>query len=149
MTITEIAEIVARRTGSHRELVWGYTQELIETIVKVLDSGEEVRIRGLGTLRWVWVPGKKFPISKKEAGKEIPDGMKLKFFPAWKFKTRRTTMSDDEGMTKYAVVQDEEKTKEASESAENTERACPVCLELLDDAGACPVHGTEPFEPTG
>ena len=52
----------------------------------------------------------------------------------------------DQGMTKYGVVLDAEKTKEAEAGSKPTH--CPICLRALDSAGACPIHGTEPFEPT-
>ena len=55
-----------------------------------------------------------------------------------------TKRDDDEGMTKYAVVTDNEKTKEAK--AGTTPKGCPLCHASLDTAGACPAHGTEPFE---
>lgn len=51
----------------------------------------------------------------------------------------------DEGLTKLGVVLDDEKVKEADDGAKGTH--CPWCLSELDNAGACPVHGTEPFEP--
>jgi hypothetical protein len=57
------------------------------------------------------------------------------------------SMSNDEGMAKYGVQLDEDKVKESEEGQAPTN--CPICLEELDDAGACPKHGTEPFEPTG
>ena len=47
--------------------------------------------------------------------------------------TRRKTME------KYAVVLDDEKTKLAS-------KGCPRCGGKLDESGACPKHGFEPFE---
>lgn len=57
-------------------------------------------------------------------------------------------------MTKYGVELDAEKIKELDEektkqaSKHRSERgACPTCRNRLDDAGACPVHGTEPLEP--
>ena len=53
----------------------------------------------------------------------------------------------DEGMSKLGVELDDQKTKSASTG--DTVNSCPVCLSELDDAGACPVHGTEPFEPAG
>jgi len=63
----------------------------------------------------------------------------------------RNTMT----MNKYGVVLDnekvrenEEKTKQASEKA-GKDSHCPACSRKLDDAGACPVHGTEPLEPAG
>jgi len=52
---------------------------------------------------------------------------------------------EDEGMNKYAVVTDDEKTKQASEGSGPT--TCPSCESKLDSGGACPKHGTEPFEP--
>ncbi len=53
---------------------------------------------------------------------------------------------EDEGMNKYGVVTNDDETKTASEG---DERVCPVCGETVDDGGACPVHGTKPFEPNG
>lgn len=51
----------------------------------------------------------------------------------------------DEGMTKYGVQLDDQKVKEASEATKSGTH-CPVCLKKLDNGGACPTHGTEPFE---
>ena len=53
---------------------------------------------------------------------------------------------EDEGMNKYGVVTNDDETKTASEG---DDRVCPVCGETVDDRGACPVHGTKPFEPNG
>lgn len=53
----------------------------------------------------------------------------------------------DEGMTKYGVVTEDEKTKTASKGNEIV--VCPVCGEEVDNANACPTHGTKPFEPDG
>ena len=50
----------------------------------------------------------------------------------------------DEGMVKLGVVLDDQKVKTAEK---DTVRICPICAEKLDDAGSCPTHGTEPFEP--
>lgn len=52
--------------------------------------------------------------------------------------------NDDDGMTKLGVELDDEKTKSAAEGGSTP--TCPRCLSKLDDAGACPKHGTEPFE---
>lgn len=48
-------------------------------------------------------------------------------------------------MDKYGVQVDQEKVKEASEVTQK-EASCPICSARLDNGGACPVHGTEPFE---
>jgi tRNA(Ile2) C34 agmatinyltransferase TiaS len=55
-------------------------------------------------------------------------------------------MSDqhEEGIVKYGVEIDSNKVKTAEGSKKAT---CPRCGKTLDDAGACPEHGTEPFEP--
>ncbi len=47
-------------------------------------------------------------------------------------------------MDKYGVEIDTEKTKQANEGA--TPNKCPLCGRDLDSGGACPEHGTEPFE---
>jgi hypothetical protein len=57
----------------------------------------------------------------------------------------------DEGMSKYGVALDEEKEKQATDNGDKTwpggkPTHCPTCLRKLDSGGACPVHGTEPFE---
>jgi tRNA(Ile2) C34 agmatinyltransferase TiaS len=51
-------------------------------------------------------------------------------------------------MDKYGVVLDNEKVKQANDKTKETASAptCPVCGKVLDNAGACPEHGTEPFE---
>lgn len=143
MTITEIIERVARRQEVDYLLAEGFIREAIEEVIGVLDRGENVKIRGLGTLYWKKVRGKRMP-----SGIRAPEGWKLRFVPSLKFRERRTEMSDSEGMTKYGVELDDEKTKQASEK-EGQEGCCPTCWRRLDDAGACPVHGTEPLEPSG
>ena len=150
MTITELIELVSDRTGAERTVVHGFFQSFVDIMVERIDAGDEVKIRGLGTFRWVDVPGVKLPRPKRKAMgiTHLPGGRKLRFFPAKQFRTRRTEeMSDkDEGMSKLGVVLDDDKTKTATKTQVD---ACPVCLSELDDAGACPKHGTEPFEPDG
>ena len=150
MTITELVDLVADRTGAEPQVVHGFFQSFVDVVVERLDAGDEVKIRGLGSFRWVDVPGKKLPLHKRRAMKmtHLPGGRKVKFFPAKQFRSRRTEemATEDEGMTKLGVELDDEKTKTADDSAAP---ACPICLLVLDDAGACPQHGTEPFEPDG
>ena len=150
MTITELIELVSDRTGAERTVVHGFFQSFVDIMVERIDAGDEVKIRGLGPFRWVDVPGVKLPRPKRKAIgiTHLPGGRKLRFFPAKQFRTRRTEeMSDkDEGMSKLGVVLDDDKTKTATKTQVD---ACPVCLSELDDAGACPKHGTEPFEPDG
>jgi len=50
----------------------------------------------------------------------------------------------DEGMNKYGVELDEEKSKTAGKG--KSPKSCPECDKELDNGGACPEHGTEPLE---
>lgn len=146
MTLTEIVELMSEEIGAEPQLVWGFVRSFIDVISREIDRGNDVKVQGLGTFQWVDVPEKAVP----EPGKSVktvvfPARKKLKFKPSRKF-NRRTTMSEEEGMTKLGVVLDDEKDKTASQGST---RICPVCGEELDDAGACPKHGTEPLEPSG
>lgn len=156
MTHTELIEMVADAVGSTYEEAHGFIQTFIDIVISRVDAGDEVKVRGLGTFKWIEVKGKKVPAGTyfgphgDDEGEArylvIPDGRKLRFIPATKFKTRRAIMPDEEeGMNKYAVVTngiDDSKT-----AAAGTERVCPICAETLDSGGACPNHGTKPFEP--
>jgi nucleoid DNA-binding protein len=122
------------------QIAWGFAQSIVDIMIERLDRGEEIKVRGLGTFCWTDVPERRMP-----NGRDAPGGRKLKFKPSKRFRHRRTNMADnDEGMSKYGVQTDDNKTKTAEEG---TTRICPICGKELDDAGACPVHGTEPFEP--
>ena len=94
MTITELMEKVAERTGSDSVVAHGFVQSFLDIIIERLDAGDEVKIRGLGTFQWVDVPSKTMPatygIGELANFKEVPGGRKLKFFPAKQFKSRRS-----------------------------------------------------------
>ena len=142
MTLTEIAQLVAERQGSPPQLAWGFARDTIDVIIDVLNSGDEVKISGLGTFKWVKQGGGvlNHPDRKRVYG----PGWKLKFTPSYKLRKRRDAMPDDE-MTKYGVVLDDEHTKEAGKGYSG--KSCPLCGCALDHAGACPTHGTRPLEP--
>lgn len=154
MTHTEIIAMVANAVGSTYEEAHGFAQTFIDIVISRLDAGDEVKIRGLGTFKWMEVKSKKIPFGVDygphgdDEGRtmyiNLPQGRKLRFIPATKLRTRRLSMSDeDEGMNKYAVVtEDQDESKTAG-----VEKICPICGETLDNGGACPKHGTEPFEP--
>ena len=147
MTLSDIIERVALHQEVPIALVEGFVLEVVDEIVRTLEQGEEVKIRGLGTLHWKKTKGRAINTSAVKG--EIHDGQKLKFTPARRFRARRRDMSEsEEGMTKLGVVLDEEKTKQASAGVGEGD-SCPTCQRKLDDAGACPVHGTEPLEPSG
>lgn len=143
MTITELVEELADRVGAEHEITWGFVRSFLDLVVERLDEGHEVKIRDLGTFKWLYVPPKKMPGS----GTPLTGGYKLRFVPSRKFRSRRKSVSDG-GMDKYGVVMDEDKVKTAQEgSGDNIVQVCPVCLSNLDEAGHCPKHGSEPFEP--
>lgn len=50
----------------------------------------------------------------------------------------------EDGMNKYGVALDDEKVKESS--VQYPDDKCFICGKELDSGGACPEHGTEPFE---
>jgi len=147
MTLQQIIKGIARRHGVPIALAGGFVREAIEELTLIVDSGGEVKVRGLGTFRWQRARERAGTGALK--GSKTPAGWKLRFLPARRFRSRRTTMSDptDTTMTKYGVELSNEKTKQAAEHPGKPGR-CPTCQRVLDDAGACPVHGTEPLEPT-
>jgi len=147
MTLNQIINAVSKRMMVHPSFVQGIVQETMEEIVRCLDAGQELKIRGLG--RWRWRPIKQEKI-KTWTGETlvVPEGRKLKFYPARPFRSRRCNVVEkqEEGMTKLGVQLDDQKTKTASTDGKG--RTCPLCKRALDDFGACPEHGTEPFEPS-
>jgi len=150
-TLKDIVNRVAKQLDVSQELTHKFVSRAFDDMTAQLDAGRSVRIRGLGLFAWTTDParpyhqfnGKPYP---------LPEGNKLRFTPAAVLRGRRRTemaemqKDDNEGMTKYAVVTDNEKTKEAKAGVGKS--TCPVCDAGLDSAGACPAHGTEPFEPT-
>ena len=145
ITTTDLAKRVARAVGSEQGVAYGFIREAFDQMAAALDSGEEVRIRGLGRFRWRLFHKTTTFLAGKRRRSYAP-GMKLRFDPSRRLSLRRKKMTD-EGMTKLGVVLDDQKTKTATTDSESEERVCPRCGKTLDDAGACPEHGTEPFEP--
>lgn len=146
MTLEQIIKDVARRQGVSPTLAGGFVRDAIEELARVLDSGGTVKVRGLGSFGWQKAKARSSSGAFKGLG--VPAGWKLHFLPARRYRGRRTAMSDPDAMTKYGVELDDNKTKQASEQPGKPGR-CPTCQRVLDDAGACPVHGTEPLESTG
>ncbi len=90
MTLTEIVERTAERLGSTKEVAWVFVQETMKEIVETLNSGEEVKIRGLGRLYWSPVVERTITLPDNRK-KHCKAGWKLKFDPAHQLKNRRTT----------------------------------------------------------
>jgi nucleoid DNA-binding protein len=154
ITINDIAEATCRGTRQDPKAVATLYKKFVQDVIDALESGNDVQLRGLCTFRWVSrepftkpVP----PSVRRPRGGlvEVPARRVLTATLAEKFQYKYrhrggNHMSDnDEGMEKYGVQLDDEKIKEASEAKPGT---CPNCHSVLDDAGVCPVCGTEPFE---
>ena len=97
MTLTQIIKDIARRQGIPTTLVGGFVREAIEELAHIVDSGGEVKVRGLGTFHWQRAKARTSTGALK--GSEVPAGWKLRFLPARRFRSRRTAMSDRDGMT--------------------------------------------------
>lgn len=147
MTLNEIIKRIALRQEVPVELVRGFVLEAFDEIVDELDRGGAVKIRGLGSLEWKEVPPITLPqLPGQSTSQVLPKGKKLRFMPAGRFKKRRTQMSNnDEGMTKLGVELDEDLIKEATPNSKEG-GSCSTCGRELDNARACPVHGTKPLE---
>ena len=132
----DLARDVSQRTETPYGLVWAIMDELNTLMANTLAAGESVRLTNIGVFRWQKVkPHRAFDVTRDE-WIDKPERLKLKFTPVRELRRSRA-------MEKYGVVTDDP-TKEADEGKDPTR--CPICGEKLDGGGACPVHGTEPFE---
>ncbi len=119
MNLRDVITAVAKRTGAERDLVSSLLAETLDVIEENLDNMQPVKIRRLGSFEWKWAKPTRRVLNKISF--IIPGGYVLKFSPATRFRKRRTIfktfkeeeLMSDNGMTKYGVVQDAEKVKEA------------------------------------
>jgi len=88
MTLREIIRKISRRHGALPDLVGGFVYETLEEVISVLDEGRSVKIRGLGTFQWH--PVAERPGTGAKTGSKIQDGVKLRFIPSKRFRSRRT-----------------------------------------------------------
>ncbi len=126
----------------HVAAVSGYKQKDVEKVLSafftllpsIVNSGEPVQIKNFASFNWVERAERKFRVPNTGRIIHIPArrGLKITFSSAYKRSLP---------MEKYGVELNQ--TKIATETKPNQ---CPWCQELLDDAGLCPVHGSEPFE---
>jgi nucleoid DNA-binding protein len=91
MTMADIIKEVAKQLDVHPFLVKGFVWEALEHVRDALDSGKEVKIRGIGTFSWKPIPGR--PVSGARVG-SIPPGKKLKFTPSLRLRNRRPNIED-------------------------------------------------------
>jgi nucleoid DNA-binding protein len=147
VTPAELARVVCRRSGAPKHIVWPIVEAFINAAVEALDSGNDLKLKGLGRFYW-----KKYPgidgFESRLTGKtyNLPDRVRLKWAVPVRFRRARPDME------KYGVELDDDKVKEASKDDKKTESYledgahCPICRAALDTGGACPTHGTEPLE---
>jgi nucleoid DNA-binding protein len=149
MTLTEIIGRMTEKLemkGLDRNFFESAVSMVIDRIIEALAQGEDVKIRGLGTFRWSPVRARTVYLPHGEVEHNIPACYRLRFRPAVNLRSR--PMADkEEGMTKLGVELDDDKVKQSSVDPNvPSTRRCPKCNQLLDDAGVCPEHGTEPLE---
>lgn len=135
-TYKKVAELVSQRTEAPLDLVWPIMRELIDVTKELLEKGDDVVYWGLGTFEWYTRKPTRFGNVHTGEVAELPARRMLKYTPSDLLEKRKL-------MDKYGVVLDD-KTKEAQKTDNLTK--CPICGATLDDGGACPTHGTEPFE---
>lgn len=144
ITIDSLSKLVCAELDIDQKELSHLFKSFVRLVGEALEAGHDVQLRGLCTFRWT---------AHRPIVKKLPDGSlidlpprrRLKVNISERFKFRGgTAMSDnDEGMEKYGVQLDDEKVKQASKTKPGT---CTVCGATLDSGGACPIHGTEPFE---
>ena len=144
-TINDIAKDMCEGTQLDAREISTLFKKFVERVRDEVADGRDVQLRGLCTFRWR-SQGPHARTTPDGTCYQVPARKKLKVNLSTRFKPTKggIPMSDnDEGMDKYGVQMDDEKVKQASETKAGT---CPVCGAALDGAGACPMHGTEPFE---
>jgi len=157
ITINSIAKAMCEGTSRSPKEMAALYKKFVQYVIDAVAAGEDVQLLGLCTFRWEHrgpyiKPVPPSPKHPKGALVEVPARRKLmvRLSERFKFKGAKKMSGGpyegpDEGMEKYGVQLDDEKVKEASEG-KPSKGICPICREPLDSGGACPVHGTEPFE---
>lgn len=132
----DLARDISQRTETPYELVWVVVDELNALMAEILDAGGSIRLTGVGVFRWERMKPHRYWDVTRDTWNKKPERLKLKFSPVRELRRTRD-------MEKYGVVTDDP-TKEAEDGKDP--KKCPICGRELDSGGACPVHGTEPFE---
>jgi len=88
VTLTELAGIVARSLELDEGDVWVICTELAAVMTEVLEHGEEIKIRGLGSFTWRRhkASRRRHPLTKEMV--DMPERDKLTFTPTEKLKWR-------------------------------------------------------------
>jgi nucleoid DNA-binding protein len=149
MKLEDLVNRISEKHGANKVLVKGFVLETFDELVAALERGEDVLLPRLGRFQWRNRKAANF----RWRDSIYPECQRLTFKYARRLqRLRRNFMSEDDGMSKYGVALDTEKeknatTKEGKSWTTRKPTVCPICMAALDSGGACPVHGTEPFEP--
>lgn len=140
-----IASDMAERSNLERDFLYNVLTLFVECVIDRIQAGDEVELTGLCSFRIRELKPVTRILPNGEATKPAPQPRRvIRVHPRMSLKLRGEKVMTDEGMEKYGVELDDKK-KEAEES-EGGEEKCPWCGKELDSGGACPEHGTEPFE---
>ena len=82
VTAADILSSVAKETGASKELLRQTAVVIFDALASSLSQGNDVKIRGLGSFRWVQQRG------RSTGPVQYPDGYKLKFFPSRRIKRK-------------------------------------------------------------
>lgn len=138
MTLTELAELVSRRTGFDPEETWTICEDLIAVMVECIKDGNDVKIRRLGTFSWKHFKATQMGHPTKGVI-ELPDRMLLKFTTSVEIRDAK-----EDVMEKLGVQYGDENVKEAGQ--DKNPNVCPLCGKDAGEGKNCPEHGTEGFE---
>lgn len=139
-----LAKIVCEKTEAPIDVVWPIIQEFLETMSEELMEGRDVWMKSIGTFRWYILPPMVMYCNPTTRGPvRLGWRRKLKYESSGPFVM--TYPIEEEDVEKYGVKFSRFKKKFAEEVRKNPDD-CPICGEKIDEGGACPKHGTKPFE---
>lgn len=136
---------ICENSEAPMDVVWPIVQMYLEVLEATLAGGHDVRLPRIGTFRWYVLTPRYIRYNPAVDGPlQLGWRRKLRFEPS-QFNTAQPI--EEEDVEKYGVKFSRFKEKIAEESAKRPGH-CPLCGEKRDEGGACPKHGTEPFEDT-
>lgn len=86
MTFSELVRRVAQVTGHDKEDIEGILDAAMTVIASRLRIGEDVKVRGLGTLHWQFRKKSRRRNPKTQEWVEVPEKFVLKFRPVKKIR---------------------------------------------------------------
>jgi nucleoid DNA-binding protein len=140
--LSAVVESVRQKTGLPRSSITTICQLFMDGVFDILMAGDEVVLDGYGRFYWQRLPPTTLKPINSPIARTYPERHRIQFKPTRRY--QGGFVMDENGMDKYGVELENEKVKKASK--EGQPDTCPQCGKKLDTGGACPEHGTEPFE---